>query len=95
MLHRLEAYSLSCLERLSEKGFGQRSDRGHGRYTEHEEGLWMVCRAPLQAPLTLFGQSLEGKFSETHMQLPAQVHLEDAAVPALLGFSAEGPTAIM
>ena len=42
--------------KLSETGFEQRSERGFGRYTEHEMSLWVVCEATLQASPTLFGQ---------------------------------------
>jgi hypothetical protein len=44
--------------KLSEKGYEQRSDRGIGRYTEHEKGLWVVREATFLASPTLFGQSL-------------------------------------
>ena len=44
-----------CLEKLSEKGYEQRSEREFGRYTEEEIGPWVVCRATLQALSTLFG----------------------------------------
>ena len=57
--------------RLSEKVHEQRSGRGFGRYTEREKGLRVVCSATLQAPLTLFGQSLEEEFSEVQIQDPA------------------------
>src|SRR3712207_4596245 len=49
--------SPSCVEKLSEKGYERRSERGFGRYTEHEKGLGVVCRPTLWAPLTLFIQS--------------------------------------
>jgi hypothetical protein len=50
-------YSLTYAEKLSEKGFEQRSRHEFGRYTEGEMGLWVVCKPTLQAPVTLFGQS--------------------------------------
>jgi hypothetical protein len=53
------SYSPKCLEKLSEKGYEQRSEREFGRYTEEEIGPWVVCRATLQALSTLFGQFLE------------------------------------
>ena len=52
------------LEKQSEKGYEQCSDRGFNRYMEQEKGLWVICKATLQVPPTLFGQFLEGAFSE-------------------------------
>jgi hypothetical protein len=46
-------------QKLSEKGYEQRSEREFGRYTEEEIGPWVVCRATLQALSTLFGQFLQ------------------------------------
>ncbi len=60
-------YSPNCLEKLSEKGYEQRSEREFGRYTEEEMGPWVVCRATLQALSTLFGQFLEGEFRELRL----------------------------
>jgi hypothetical protein len=45
-------------QKLSEKGYEQRSEREFGRYTEEKMGPWVVCRATLQALSTLFGQFL-------------------------------------
>ena len=53
---------------MSEKGYEQRSEREFGRYTEEKMGPWVLCRATLQALSTLFGQFLEGEFSEVHIQ---------------------------
>jgi hypothetical protein len=47
------------VSRLSEKVHAQRVEGGFGRYTEREEGLRMHCSVTLQAPSTLFGQSLQ------------------------------------
>ncbi len=46
------------LLRLSEKGFEQCSGREFGCCTEGEMALWVLSRATLQPPPTLFGQSL-------------------------------------
>ena len=46
------------LLRLSEKVLEQRLERGFDRHTEGEKGLRVLCSATLQAPATLFGQSL-------------------------------------
>ena len=46
------------LLKLSEKVLEQRLERGFDRHTEGEKGLRVLCSATLQAPATLFGQSL-------------------------------------
>ena len=56
--HRTGEVRRILLPKLSEKGYEQRSERQFGRYTEEEMGLWVVCRATLQAHPTLFGQFL-------------------------------------
>jgi hypothetical protein len=38
MAHRPEAYLLKCVEKLSEKGYEQRSERGFGQYKGGEMG---------------------------------------------------------
>ena len=53
------------LEKLSEKGYGQHSECGFGCYTEHEKSLWIVCRAVLQVPPTLFGQFQKLDFGQS------------------------------
>ncbi len=59
---RVNVIAIRC-KRLSEKVHEQRSERGFGRYTEHEKGLWVVCEATLQTPPTLFGQFQKLDFS--------------------------------
>jgi hypothetical protein len=65
-------YSPECVERLSEKGYEQRSDREFGWYTDDE----MDRKAPLWRPAELGCKRLRGfsdslgsmEFSEVQMQ---------------------------
>ncbi len=41
---RLTLYSAECVEKLSEKGFEQRSEGGFGRYTETKWAFWAAHR---------------------------------------------------
>jgi hypothetical protein len=47
LLDRGRALYTNVVEKLSEKGYEQRSDRGFGRYTEHEMGQKGTFRLPM------------------------------------------------
>jgi hypothetical protein len=78
-------YSPNLLEeKLSEKGYEQRSEREFGRYTEEEIGPWVVCRATLQALSTLFGQ-FQKVNSRKFAVAPVQLRGASAAKERSLG----------
>ncbi len=65
----LTSYSPKCLEKLSEKGYEQRSEREFGQYTAYE----MDRKAPLWRPTGLcrehlrsFSDRFVGVFSEVY-----------------------------
>jgi hypothetical protein len=66
----LQVYSPECLEKLSEKGFEQRSEHGFVRYGEGEGAKKCLLGGPQSCALDTseaFRTVSEGVFSEVHL----------------------------